>query len=249
VPKQRGLSNEEASDKSRTALLEAGAELMNLPDPNPFASLRLRRICEIAGFSTATFYLHWKNMDSYCLDLGRAMLQRGEGVFLDADLKDVEDFATDADPGVAGLLQLAAFDLKSLLRQPVAAYEHLNVTWSRKELHSEAMRHYRVVDEATARAYQRMFVRMGRELRPPLDVTQLGVILQMLIEGASLRAQVDPEALDCPAGEMGNLYSLGVASLLAVLTRPVGDTHDLGEMLHELLRTNGDSDLDTDQEA
>ena len=236
----------EASDRSRAALLEAGAELMNLPDQNPFASLRLRKICELAGLSTAAFYLHWKNMDSYCLDLGRAILQRGERMFLNADLKGVEAFARKAEPGVVGLLDLAAFDLDSLLQQPVATYEHLNVTWSRKELHSEAVKQYRVVDEATGRSYEQMFVRMGREPRPPIDLKQLGVILQALIEGASLRAQVDPDALDCTAAEIPNLYSLGVACLLAVLTRPVGDTHDVGGMLHELLKANCDSDPDTD---
>src|SRR6266851_3961654 len=58
--------NEEARERSRAALLQAGADLMvEAVSRNPFASLRLRAICERSGYSTGAFYLHWDNLDEY----------------------------------------------------------------------------------------------------------------------------------------------------------------------------------------
>ena len=56
--------NEEARERSRAALLQAGADLLvENALRNPFAALRLRGICERAGYSTGAFYLHWATVD------------------------------------------------------------------------------------------------------------------------------------------------------------------------------------------
>ena len=56
--------NDEARERSRAALLQAGADLLvENALRNPFAALRLRGICERAGYSTGAFYLHWSKID------------------------------------------------------------------------------------------------------------------------------------------------------------------------------------------
>src|SRR4051794_31823345 len=70
-----GKSNEEASQESRRALIRAGAELLQEEaHRNPFAGLRVRKICERAGYSSGAFYLHWSDADEYQRDLGRFLL-------------------------------------------------------------------------------------------------------------------------------------------------------------------------------
>src|ERR1700722_4680042 len=81
--------NDQARERSRAALLQAGANLLvESALRNPFAALRLRGICERAGYSTGAFYLHWANIDDYHNDLAERLA--ADDVF-DADMAALKE--------------------------------------------------------------------------------------------------------------------------------------------------------------
>src|SRR5262245_21680137 len=125
-------TNAQSLARSRTALLRAGADLLVEEQMrNPFASLRVRAICERAGYATGAFYQHWDTADDFQHDLAEylaAVETFDEG--LAALLQAVEDSA-GAD-ALTAIAHVADLDLGLLVKMPLYdAMELLNVTWAR----------------------------------------------------------------------------------------------------------------------
>ena len=233
VPSRKAGKTHEASRvESRTKLLEAGVELiLEHAQRNPFASLRVRTICERAGYSTGAFYVHWPDTDAFQLELAEHLLSD------ELTLEDFETLHGIADAGrdqplLDALASLAFSDLDELMKNSAwDANELLNVTWGRSRLRREAADGYREVDGLTAELYGRVLEAHDREPRPPFTMRQIAVLLQGLVEGLGLRQKVDPEALEISERERRSLYSTGVLALLAVLTRKRGTRGDLEDVL------------------
>jgi AcrR family transcriptional regulator len=228
--------NDEARERSRAALLQAGADLLvESALRNPFAALRLRGICERAGSSTGAFYLHWANIDGYYNDL--AELLSADDVF-DADFAALMEAAEGGAraSSLTAVARVADRDLQLLADNPLYdAMELLNVTWGRSRLRAEMAHGYKVFDHDTGRIYGTVLAKRGREPRPPLDWDRIGVILQALLEGFTLRHKVDPAATAPPSESDLGLYATAVAAVLAVVTRPAGDDANFGEAVQALL--------------
>ncbi|MGZ4201204.1 MAG: TetR/AcrR family transcriptional regulator [Thermoleophilaceae bacterium] len=230
--RKAGKTHEASRVESRTKLLEAGVELiLEHAQRNPFASLRVRTICERAGYSTGAFYVHWTDTDAFQLELGEHLL---------SDAMTQEDFQTlnrVADEGldrplIEALSRLAFADLDELVKNRAwDANELLNVTWGRSRLREAGVRGYREVDRATAELYGRLLEAHGREPRPPFTMLQIAVLLQGLVEGLGLRQKIDPEALEISWRERKSLYAVGVVALLSVLTRRRGTRAELDDVL------------------
>jgi len=237
VPPKAG-KNEEAREKSRAALLQAGADLLvEGAMRNPFAALRLRGICARAGYSTGAFYLHWANIDDYHSDL--AELLSADDVF-DADWAALKEAGEDNSEASAltAIARVADRDLQLLLDNPLYdAMELLNVTWGRTRFRTQMAHGYRVFDHDTGQVYGAILAKRGREPRPPLDWDRIGAILQALIEGFTLRYKADPAAVPPSAGTELGPYATAVAAVLAVVTRPAGDGASLNEAIEALLDT------------
>ena len=235
VPPKAG-KNEEAREKSRAALLQAGADLLvEGAMRNPFAALRLRGICARAGYSTGAFYLHWANIDDYHDDL--AELLSAEDSF-DADMAALMETGEDSSEASAltAIARVADRDLRLLLDNPLYdAMELLNVTWGRTRFRTQMAHGYRVFDHDTGQVYGAILAKRGREPRPPLDWDRIGAILQALIEGFTLRSKVDPAAVPPSAGTELGPYATAIAAVLAVVTRPAGDGASLNEAIEALL--------------
>jgi AcrR family transcriptional regulator len=228
--------NEEARERSRAALLQAGADLLVESHlRNPFAALRLRGICQRAGYSTGAFYLHWANVDQYYDDL--AGLLAADDAF-DADfaaLAEAVDSSAEADP-LTAIARVADRDLQLLAGNPLYdAMELLNVTWGRSRFKAQMAHGYRVFDHDTGQTYGTILARRGREPRPPLDWDSIGAMLQALLEGFTLRHKVDPAAVPLSSERDLSPYAIAVAALLAVVTRPARDDASLDEALQALL--------------
>jgi AcrR family transcriptional regulator len=232
--------NEEAREKSRAALLQAGADLLvESAMRNPFAALRLRGICERAGFSTGAFYLHWSNIDDYQTDL--AELLAADDVF-DADMAALKETGEENSEASAltAIARVADRDLQLLLDDPLYdAMELMNVTWGRTRFRTQMAHGYRVFDHDTGQAYGTILASRGREPRPPLDWDRIGAILQALVEGFTLRSKVDPSAVPPSTGTELGPYATAIAAVLAVVTRPAGDDASLNEALEALLNMPG----------
>jgi AcrR family transcriptional regulator len=233
--------NDEARGRTRAALLQAGAALLVESSlRNPFAALRLRGICERAGYSTGAFYLHWPNIDDYYTDL--ADLLSADDSF-DADfaalIKTAESGAEVST--LTAIARVADRDLQLLVDNPLYdAMELLNVTWGRSRFRAQIAHGYKVFDHQTGQVYGTILAQRGLKPRPPLDWDRIGAMLQALLEGFTLRYKVDPAAVPQSSESDLGLYATAVGAVLAVVTSPVDDPADLGEAIRALL--DGKSD-------
>jgi AcrR family transcriptional regulator len=227
--------NDEARARSRAAFLQAGADLLvESALRNPFAALRLRGICERAGYSTGAFYLHWGNTNDYYDDLAE-LLSADDSFDEDFDaLMETVESSAEANT-LAAVARVADRDLQLLVDNPLYdAMELLNVTWGRSRFNVQIAHGYRVFDHETGRVYGTILAERGREPRPPLDWDRIGAILQALLEGFTLRHKADPAAVPLSSESDLGPYATAVAAVLAVVTRPAGDDASLGEAIQAL---------------
>jgi len=244
VPKQRGVTNEEARPDPRRRLLNAGADLMvEDAQRNPFAALRLRTLCARAGLSSGAFYVHWEDLDSYYTDLGHHLVV-GDGDLYVGDFTQLQRTIDELDglPLLEAVLRLADFDLQLLLaNREWDASSLFTLTWGRNRHREESAEGYRQVDGHIADVYGNLLARHGRRARPPLTLDQVATTLQSLIEGSAQRHRIDPDAIS-PSGGSPSSYAIGVAGLLAVLTSRDDDDTDLMTVLGQLLAGNASPD-------
>jgi len=235
MPPKTG-KNEESREKSRAALLRAGADLLvEHALQNPFAALRLRAICERAGYSTGAFYLHWASVDEYYNALAELLAAEDQDNADFATLEEIAESSADAS-ALTAIARVSDRDFQTLVGSSLYdAGELLNLTWGRTHLRSQIAHRYQMWDQATGQLYEKILASRGREPRPPLDWDRIGTILQGLIEGLGLRHKVDPIAASASSEPESGLYAKAVAALLAVLTRPVGDNASLEEAIQALL--------------
>jgi AcrR family transcriptional regulator len=234
--RKAGKTHAEARERSRLAILRAGAEMLtDLALRNPFAGIRIRQLCERAEYSTGAFYAHWPNAKTYYDELSDYFM--GDMLLEDFDALKQHAQCGAEQPGAAAILDLAEEDLRVLLaNEQWDAVELLNLTVARTTHRESARRGYRAVDEITSETYGLILQRLGREARPPLTDAQVGTTLQALVEGFAFRAKVDPEGIVSSDQDHPQLYAYSVAGLLSTLTRPRGDGRDVYEMLDEELR-------------
>ena len=232
-------TNDESRERSRAALLQAGADLM-LEDAlqKPFAALRLRRLCERAGLSTGAFYVHWARLEDYCADLAMYLTEEDEQAFA----QEFDEMATaaavsDGEDPLKVLFRVADLDLHLLVSNPMwDAMELVNLTWGRTSFQNQLADGYQHLDHKTGDIYSSVLSPMGREPRPPWTWQTIGTILQALVEGVGLRYKIDPASVPISSRSDTGLYATAVASVLAVLTRPHGDESDAASVIEELLR-------------
>jgi len=237
VPRKAG-PNEEARQRSRAQLLHAGAELMlDQAKQNPFATLRLRRLCAKAGLSTGAFYVHWATMEDYYDDLAEHLTE-GEELGFQADFASLSDLAANGahQDAVAAVAHLAKRDLELLVGNPLwDAMELVALTWGRTRFRDEIKQGYATIDHITGQIYGSALAKRSREPRPPLDWDGIGAVLQALVEGFGLRYKIDPTVPLSSPEPAFDLYAMAVAAVLAVLTRRVGDDASTDETIQDLL--------------
>ena len=237
MPRKAG-PNEEARERSRAQLLHAGADLMlDQAKQNPFATLRLRRLCEKAGLSTGAFYVHWATMEDYYNDLAEHLTESDERRFKAdfASLSDLADKSAHQD-AVAAMAQLAKRDLELLVGNPLwDAMELVALTWGRTRFRDELKQGYATIDRSTGQIYGSALAKRSREPRPPLDWDGIGAILQALVEGFGLRYKIDPAVPLSSPDPAFDLYAMAVVAVLAVLTRPAADDAGTDETIQGLL--------------
>jgi AcrR family transcriptional regulator len=229
--------NDESREKTRAALLQAGADLLvEHASRNPFAALRLRSLCERAGYSTGAFYLHWASVEQYYDELATLLSEPGDRFNTVFDNLAREAKASINADALDAVVRVAKQDFSLLVEDQLwDAAELMLVTWGRTRFREPVARGYEVADHGTGQVYASVLGQRGREPRPPLDWDHIGVILQGLVEGLGLRHKIDPTTIQPTDDATPGLYATAVAAILAVLTRPAGDTQDVHEALGALL--------------
>jgi AcrR family transcriptional regulator len=240
VPSRKaGKTHAQARERSRRAILRAGAEMLtDAAQRNPFAGIRIRQLCERAEYSTGAFYAHWPNAKAFYEELSDYFM--GEMLIEDFDALGKVARRGAEEPGAAAILELAEEDLRILLANDQwDAVELLNITIARTTYRESATKGYRAVDAVTGETYAVILERLGREPRPPLSQAQIGAALQALVEGFGFRAKVDPEGISTADQDHLRLYAYTVAGVLCAMTRPRGDGRDVYARLDEELRLPG----------
>ena len=235
MPRKLG-SNEESLQRSRAALLRAGADLLvDNQLRNPFASLRVRGILDRAGYSPGAFYRHWETLDDYQRDLAELLAATDAFDPGLAALQDAVKRNAEAD-ALSAIAEVADLDLRLLVDNPLYdAMELINVTWARTVLRDQMAEGYRAFDHDTGVVYGEILAARGREPRPPLDWDGIGKLLQALLEGFTLRHKVDPAAAPLSSASELSPYATAVAAVLAAVTCPAGDNASVSEALQALL--------------
>jgi AcrR family transcriptional regulator len=229
--------NDQARARTRAALLQAGVELLvESARRNPFGDTTVQAICERAGYSTGAIYQHWPSVAEY-YDEVAGFLAADDDAFA-GDMANLAELgkACAADSTFTAIARVADRDLQLLAANRLYdAQELLSVTWGRTRFREQMARGYRVDGHDIGQVYGTILAERGREPRPPLDWDRIGAILQALIEGATMRHKIDPEAgVLSSESDLGS-YATAVAAVLAVVTRPVGDDADFGETAEALL--------------
>ena len=193
---------------------------------HPFAALRVRDICDRAGFSTGAFYLHWGSVEDYFDALSDYFLAQDSEMF-GADFATTARIAREtpiADP-LAALRRVASADFEALItNEQWDAVELFLMTWGRTRFRKKALRGYHEVDRITAETCGVLLERIGRQPREPFTLQQVASLLQALAEGLGLRHRVDPETLDATHRSQrdARLPAMGIACLITVMPRPIG---------------------------
>jgi AcrR family transcriptional regulator len=233
--RKAGKTHAEARERSRQALFRAGAEMLTEGAArDPFAAIRIRELCRRADYSTGAFYAHWPNADAFYAELTEYFMAN----ILSEDFDELMVHAREAaaQPGAAGVLDLAELDITTLLANPHwDAVELLNLTLARTSHREPAAAGYRDIDALTGEMYATALAPLGREPRPPLTWAHVGAALQALIEGFGFRAKVDPKPAELRGQHPRRLYAYAVAGLLVSLTRPHDDRRGLRESLDDEL--------------
>jgi AcrR family transcriptional regulator len=230
--------NEESRERSRAKLLQAGADLiLDEALQKPFAALKLRKLCERAGLSTGAFFVHWDTLDKYYADLA-TYLTEADNLTFEADFALLAELAKASDwrDAVEAIESLAERDLAALMINPLwDAMELIALTWGRTHFRDQLFQGYETVDHMTGQIYGSVLAKRGREPRPPLDWDEIGAILQGLAEGFGLRHKIEYADIPKRPDSASGLYVTAVATVLAVLTRPIGDKATTSETIRSLL--------------
>jgi AcrR family transcriptional regulator len=236
-----GKTNKQAKEDSERELLEAGLEeLVNAERVNPMSHLKVRTICARAGRTSGAFYMHWPGgIDEYRMALGELLL--GEVAGMDEELVELREVAGQASRGstpLSAITDVAEADLRLLLENETwDTVELLTLAWGRdpNRLREAAARGYLAADHLTGEAYDVVLQAFGREPRDPFTSEEIAAVLQAFIEGFGLRCKVEPQGVG--GAGAGRLYAVGVAALLAAMTRGPGDSADVAEVLADALGT------------
>lgn len=226
---------QQRGEASRTALLEAGMEILREETPRTLSSvLGPRAVARRALRSTGSFFYHWPSAEAYVDDLVAHIFRSGllpESV--DEVTKGLAALARDPSDSVTAIEAICRADFLHLAQDPNLGVEML----LRAQLHDEQIADglrafYRATDEISRKSYEAVAAAWDREPRPPLDYPGIVVILTAVLEGLALRHLVDPEHV--PPERFGE----AVLALLPVVFRAPGDDRDLREVVTESVAEN-----------
>lgn len=190
------------------------------------SAVGVKAVAERVGVSVAAVYHHFGSIDG----LAAAVLER---VF------SVEDFPTHVINAHTEQVAAAAFPADVALTMHRAEYARLTsdpLLRARLGLWAlgggqvdEAYGAFlRGVDRTLAIAAQALYDTWGREMRPPFDMDAYVAAHVAFLSGTSVRALVDPDALDVER------YAHLASAFGLMASRLVGDRRSLGDRLTEL---------------
>ena len=198
APRAGGGAKAAASAETRRALLEAGAALLR-EDPvgSVLSQITGRAVAERAGRTTGAFFHQWETQEAFHRDLMSFIL----------DPARMPSTAEAAQAITAGLRSGHPPD--DLLRRAAEAnfagvrvdpYVPLwQALWSKhpgdEHITGLLRENYSAVTAQVTPLFAGLLEASGRVMRPPFTVETMAVTATALVQGLSLRAAVDPDAV------------------------------------------------------
>ena len=229
----------EAAAQTRADLLEAGAQLLHeQPVGAVLTQVKAVEIARRAGRTIGAFYHHWPDQQSYQRDLLEHVLSP-ERLASTAAASETVMSGLGAAVGMEEIVRSAArANFAALRDNPFVAL--FLALWA-KQGNDEHIRgllhdHYQRVMKQLVPLHTAFLDAHELEMRPPFTVEMFAVTLTALVEGLTVRAAVDPDAvpLDLPPAQAAakapldgaldqgswDLFSIVVLALLPTMTVP-----------------------------
>jgi AcrR family transcriptional regulator len=213
----------EQAEQTRQRLLEAGLRMLrDEPAERLFDHLHAKAISSRASVSTGSFYHHFASQDGYIGSLLEyALANQKNPPFAQA----VAAFEDQLALGASFLDAITVSCARVMeWQQTNHTFQLQMAVWARSQRDTAMIkrldRMYRMVEDETSEYYDVILKLVGREMRPPFVVADLGGTFTAIFEGLSVRRAVSPVAV--PADRFGNL----LVAVITMMTRVVGDEED-----------------------
>jgi AcrR family transcriptional regulator len=216
------------AEKTRETMLEAGlAILHDEPTDRLFERLQAQAICLRAGVTTGSFYHHFDGQDGFVAALLEYTLAKDQNPPFAQAVKTFEEqltarasFLDALTASCTRLMEWQETNPTFALQLSVAAKSHRDPALAKR-----LDRMYRQVEEEMAAYFDAILILLGREMRPPFEITDLTGTIMAVFEGLSLRRAVSPSTMP-----PGRLATVMIPTVL-VMTRPVGEAETGGDWL------------------
>lgn len=233
--------NAEAREKTQSALLEAGAAVLEkLPADELLSQVRVRDVAAEAGVSPAAIYHYWPSQEAFRRALLEFMLDpsrfRSQGQ-LTHTIEQID--AERERVGRATIRGSARVGARANIERviPTESIRLQMGLWAKhdEEQVAELLRHmYTSLNDDFIPLFEQLVALDGRRFRPPFTVRHFAVAISALTEGFTLRWAVDPHAVptdlhdvprllgedEDPEEPAWDLYSACVYFLASCMTEP-----------------------------
>jgi AcrR family transcriptional regulator len=239
--------NAEAREKTRLALLEAGAlVIQKTPADELLSQVRVKEVAKEAGVTPAAIYHYWPSQQEYRRALVEYMLDpsrfRSHGELthtieeIDAETERVGRATIRGSSRVGARANIERVrDTESIRLQMALWAKH-----DEPEVADLLKRMYHTLEEDFVPLFEALVALEGRRFRAPFRVQDLAVAITALTEGFTLRWNVDPgevpvdlegvphlfEGEEDPAEPPWDLYSACVYFVAACMTEPDDRSED-----------------------
>jgi AcrR family transcriptional regulator len=237
-------SNAEAREKTKQALLEAGAlVLQKTPADELLSQVRVKDVAREAGVTPAAIYHYWPSQQEFRRALIEYMLEpsrfRSQGE-LTHTIEEIEAETNRLGRAtIRGSARVGARANIERVRQTESFRLQMGL-WAKHDEEDVAAllkQMYRSLESDFVPLFEALVALEGRRFRAPFGVRDLAVAIAALTEGFTLRWNVDPEEIptnledvprlfeqdDDPNEPAWDLYSACVYFLAACMTEPEDD--------------------------
>lgn len=228
MPKGMGPNAETSAETRRRALAAGAARYLDAQLRDPFRNVSLTDVAKDIGITRNGLAYHWETKNDFSADLAAYLL--ADDSLFDEDFAHITRVVAKARKLVLydAIARVADADLSTLASNPLwPAMEVLNVTIAAEDprLRQLAADGYTSLDETTwTRIYGGLCERAGRVPRPPFTATDIGAILQAMVEGAAMRQRVEPETFGVKRADGATLFGAAVAAILSAMTVRADET-------------------------
>lgn len=193
--RRTGVPKAEASAQTRSALLEAGAELLREePVGAVMSQITGRAVARRAGRTAGAFFHHWTSQEAYQRDLLGYILDPARmPSTAEAVAATLAGVRSGADPAEV-LRQIAEANFAGVRADPYVPLWF--ALWARHgqdpAVRDLLFANYETVLGQVLELVQALLDVSGRHVREPFTARTFAVLLTALVQGLSLRVAIDP---------------------------------------------------------